>query len=66
MFSELTKNEIERLNEAKTEHEWNDVCDAVKAARDGNYPRDWYSRVVRSGLLNRKAAEFKRGGPDVG
>ena len=56
----LTSDEETQLRNARTEAEWNATCSAVKRARGGQYPDDWYGRVVLSGLAGRKAAEFGR------
>ncbi len=47
----LTTEETAQLNAASTEDEWNDVCDAVKKARDGDYPPDWYAKVIVGGVM---------------
>lgn len=47
----LTDAEIIDLGKTRDEREWNDVCDRIKAARGGNYPREWFNRIVRSGFM---------------
>ncbi len=56
----LTAEELKSLEQAKTADEWNAICDRVKAANDGRYPDDWYTRVVMSGLLDRTARGWTR------
>jgi nitroreductase len=46
----LTDGEFLALVEAADEKAWNAQCDAIKNARVGQYPRDWYERVLASGL----------------
>lgn len=46
----LTDEEYERCVASKNELEWNAACDAVKRARGGRYPHDWFSRMNQSGL----------------
>jgi hypothetical protein len=48
---QLTPEEIDTLKNTKSETEWNAACDAVKAARGGQYPADWFPRIIMSGLL---------------
>jgi hypothetical protein len=54
----LTSDELLRLEDSKTEDEWNNICDDVKKARGGSYPPDWYNKVLASGLANRKNKLF--------
>ena len=49
----LTTEEFNALKAAKSEKEWNGVCDKVKAARGGEYPADWFPRVILTGLAGR-------------
>lgn len=46
----LMRDELEKLKACESEWEWNKVCDAIKAARDGQYPPDWWAKVMLSGL----------------
>lgn len=51
--NEMTRQEvIELMNSSKTDKEWDDNCDKVKAAFEG-YPEFWYQDVVMSGLAAR-------------
>ncbi len=54
----ITAEELAKLNAADTEDEWNAVCDDVKTARDGEYPPDWFVKVMRSGVLNAALLRF--------
>jgi hypothetical protein len=47
----LTQDEIEALKNSQSVSEWNEVCDQVKAKRNGNYPPDWYEVIIKSGIL---------------
>jgi len=48
----LTDEEMNRLRSSKSAWEWAIACDAVKCARDGAYPHDWFRKVLASGLLH--------------
>ena len=50
-MNNLTDTEIQKLKNTTSEAEWNAVCDEIKAARNGEYPQDWYRRIVMSGLM---------------
>ena len=52
-ISKITKEELERLEACQTADEWADACDAVKDARAGNYPEDWWPKVKLSGMMDR-------------
>lgn len=58
MIENLTDEEIIRLKATKSEQEWNDVCDEIKTARDGQYPNDWFMRVMVSGLAEQIKARW--------
>ena len=47
----LTDAEIIDLGKTRNEREWGEVCDRIKAARGGNYPREWFRRIVVSGFM---------------
>lgn len=40
------------MQSSKSESEWNNNCDKVKAANDG-YPEFWFGAVIASGLALR-------------
>lgn len=56
----LTDVEYTRLMNTKSEQEWNDACDAVKAARGGRYPDDWYARMIASGAIDIAQTKWTR------
>lgn len=49
----LTDDEYKRLSECQSAEDWNAAVDAVKATRGGEYPTDWFARVIRDGLIRR-------------
>lgn len=55
----LTDAEMEKLEACKTEAEWDATCDEIKRARGGDYPPDWFAKVVLAGLGQMKDAEIK-------
>ena len=55
---EIDKQRIVALMlSSRSEKEWNDNCDAVKA-EFGGYPRWWYETIIMSGVLPRTAARW--------
>lgn len=51
----LSDEEYQSLVNVTTEEQWDAACDAIKASRDGEYPADWWPRIVGSGLLGLKS-----------
>lgn len=47
----LTDDEFRRALDTSNPLEWNDFCDEVKAARGGEYPPDWFERMLVSGVM---------------
>jgi hypothetical protein len=45
------------MKTSRTEKEWNDNCDKVKAACNG-YPSFWYGAIVVSGLMREISLSF--------
>lgn len=61
---EMTQDDVVALMESsRSEDEWNQNCDRVKAAC-GGYPDYWYAAVVLSGVAARTQAKWT-GGPAV-
>ncbi len=56
----LTDDESASLQATKSEIEWDAACDAIKAARGGAYPHDWWPLVQMSGLMARQVASWKK------
>jgi len=49
----LTNDELEMIKACASGTAWRDVCDKIKAARDGQYPPDWWEKVKLSGLMDK-------------
>jgi hypothetical protein len=54
----LTAAELETLEACKTGEEWEAACSAVKKARGGQYPPDWWPEMKLSGRMDRILARF--------
>lgn len=61
----LTESELARLKATKSEDEWNAACDAVKDARGGQYPHDWYQKVLGSNWIAPLHASFNQDEVDL-
>jgi hypothetical protein len=61
-MNNITDDEIAMLEAAQSAKDWNDACASIKKARNGLYPRDWWPRVLDSGLCRRVSARW--GGVD--
>lgn len=48
----ITDLEIVNLFGTKSEKQWNAVCGEIKSARGGEYPPDWYAKIVLSGIMS--------------
>ena len=48
---DLTEKELQMLKDCKNSKEWNECCYKIKALRNGNYPDDWFAKVLGSGLM---------------
>ena len=49
----ITKKELEILEACRNESDWGKACDAIKKARKGMYPDDWWDKVKLSGMMDR-------------
>lgn len=50
---QMTQQEVVVLMQSsKTEQEWNENCDLVKAAYGGDYPQFWFGTIILSGVLD--------------
>ena len=49
----ITQEELQSLEACQSEQDWSDACDAIKNARDGLYPPDWWDKVKLSGMMDR-------------
>ena len=54
----ITKEELKSLEACQTEQDWSDACVAVKEARNGLYPPDWWDKVKLSGMMDRIMARW--------
>jgi hypothetical protein len=52
--------EIVQLFATKSERQWNATCANIKSARGGEYPPDWYSKIVLSGIMSVIANNWKK------
>ena len=49
----MTREEVvELMSSSKTEREWNENADTVKALNDGQYPGFWYAAILLSGVAH--------------
>ena len=49
----ITTEELKSLEACQSAQDWSDACDAVKEARGGHYPDDWWDKVKLSGMMDR-------------
>jgi len=54
----VSEEEVEMMRSSKTEDEWNQRCNTVKAAHGGYYPADWYEKIIASGLMQQTVGGF--------
>jgi len=47
----LTDAELARLRACKTSREWGAVCDEIRRVRGGEYPPDWYEKMLATGEM---------------
>lgn len=59
---DLTQEELRKLEDCRSEEEWNTTCDAIKTVREDAYPPDWWEVVKLSGMMARIVARW--GGDD--
>ena len=55
----ITQDEELTLLDSKNDTEWNNACDAIKKARNGQYPPDWYEVVIAGGLMGCVTTSWK-------
>lgn len=58
-MNNLTEQELTKLKATKNETEWTTICDKVKATRNGQYPQDWFVKVLASGLAYKAQNSWK-------
>ena len=44
---------------SKSEKEWNENCDKVKAANNRKYPFKWYVEIILGGVLTTAQSNWK-------
>jgi hypothetical protein len=54
----LSKDELQTLLDAHSEAAWSKACDAIKGARGGQYPFDWFAKILATGFMNAKQKEW--------
>ena len=54
------KNDVVNyMRESTSEEDWNERCDAVKAANGNEYPGFWFMSIVMSGVAHEVATRWK-------
>lgn len=46
----ITCAEIASLKATKNSTEWDKLCDEIKKSRGGQYPPDWYPKIMMTGV----------------
>lgn len=54
----MTEEQIEQLRATKSESEWNDACDDVRRENGGQYPDDWFQKVMMGGVYAEARANW--------
>jgi len=54
----ISEEELASLNAVQSEDEWCAACVKIKDARGNKYPNDWYEKVLKSGMMDRIAAQW--------
>lgn len=54
----ISEEEIQSLKATTSEAEWNAACKLIKSKRNDKYPKDWFAKVLQSGLMDRIAAKW--------
>ena len=49
----ITPEELKSLEACHDDADWSKACDAIKQARQGLYPDDWWAKVKQSGMMDR-------------
>lgn len=58
MANTLSDEDLLMLENIQTEEAWTAACRQIKGQVGGQYPVDWYEKVIASGLLSRVAARW--------
>jgi hypothetical protein len=56
-MAKITDEDLGKLENTKSDVEWDAVCDAIKK-KYGGYPENWYPKVILSGFAARVAAKW--------
>ena len=54
----ITPEELKSLEACHDSADWSKACDAIKQARQGLYPDDWWAKVKQSGMMDRIMARW--------
>lgn len=54
------KDVVEYIQNATSEHDWNQRCDAVKRANGGRYPDFWYAAIVLSSVMHTVSSKWDK------
>ena len=54
----ITAEELKMLNDCQSAGDWTNACDAIKEARGGQYPEDWWDKVKLSGMMDKIMARW--------
>lgn len=60
MNTNLTNGELQSLINSDSERHWNQICDEIKKKRDGEYPPDWFVKVLLSGVATMAQLGWKK------
>lgn len=55
----LTDIEMHMLLTTETENQWNETCDCIKRARGGEYPQDWFEKVILSRIVRKHMENWR-------
>lgn len=55
----IEEAELIMLLSATSSRDWDATCDIIKKRCGGDYPSDWYSKVIESGLYNTARKNFR-------
>lgn len=47
------KDVVKLMKLSRNEEEWNENCDLIKVAFNGDYPDFWYKEIVLSGVMDK-------------
>lgn len=62
----ITDEEITLLLNTTSARAWDAACDAIKTARDGRYPPDWWPKIMQSGLAQDIMSSWEKpGSPEI-